>query len=191
MADEENKTPEEGEAKPKSKMMLFIIIGVVVLLASVGGSIMFLGGSGEDEQAEGEGHEEEELEVHYQIAELDTIIVNLSENSSFLKVKMLIEYDPNLAMGAMGGAGGGHGGGAAGGGGEPAGRGGMPGVMGEREPMIKDAIIRVLSSKTAAEVLSPEGKDDLKEELIEAINDATGLDEGPVVNIYFVEFIIQ
>ena len=63
--------------------------------------------------------------------------------------------------------------------------------MQAREPMMRDAVIRVLSSKKAVDVLSPEGKEKLKEELVEAINEAIGLEEGPVVNVYFTEFIIQ
>ena len=57
--------------------------------------------------------------------------------------------------------------------------------------MINDAIIRVLSSKTTEAVLSPDGKEQLKEELVEAINDASGLDEAAVANVYFTDFIIQ
>jgi flagellar protein FliL len=57
--------------------------------------------------------------------------------------------------------------------------------------MIKGAIIAVLSSKKASELLTRTGKETLKDELIEAINEALGLDESPVVNIYFKEFIIQ
>ena len=61
----------------------------------------------------------------------------------------------------------------------------------ERLPMIKDAVIKVLSSKKAEEVLSADGKEHLKEELIEAINEAIGLEEGPVTGIYFEDFIVQ
>ncbi len=64
-------------------------------------------------------------------------------------------------------------------------------MMAGREPMIRDAIIRVLSSKTTDDLLNTEGKERLKEELIEAINEAIALDEGPAVGVYFTEFIIQ
>ncbi|RMG40301.1 MAG: flagellar basal body protein FliL [Candidatus Dadabacteria bacterium] len=191
MADEEKTEQAEGEegAKPKSKKKLFIIIGAVVLLLVGGGvAFAFIGGGSSGEEGEDEQVEEHQ-EKHYETVEFDTFIVNLSANSSFLKVKLILEYDPELVMGGEG-EGGGHayGGGASGGG---EGEGGLPGVLGEKEPQIRDAVIRVLSSKTAEEVLTQEGKEALKEELIEAINEATGLDEGPVVNIYFAEFIIQ
>jgi len=190
---EEEKDNEEGaedqeEEPKKSKKMLFIVIGlIVVLLAGIGvGSFMFLGGG----DAEG-GHEadSEDEHTHYATFELDPIIVNLSESTSFLKLTMVVEYDPEIL--ALADTGHGHGGGGGGGGEEEVPVGGFPGSLSERQPMIKDALIRVMSSKTAEELLSIEGKELLKEELIEAMNDATGLDEGPIVNIYFIDFIIQ
>lgn len=179
----------EAAAKPKGKKKLIIIVAAVLLLVLGGvGGFVFIGGT-KDKDAE-EHHEEEEVK-HYQTFELETFIVNLSENSSFLKVKILVEYDPAILAkaGADGhGGGGGYGGGGSGGEG---GKSGPPAIVSERLPMIKDAVIRVLSSKKAEDVLTVEGKDRLKEELIEALNEATGLDEGPVVGIYFLEFVIQ
>lgn len=192
MAEEEKKeegTEEEGEQK-KGKGKLLLIIGVVIiLLASAGVSSMLLLGGEEPEGGE-HGEEEHEEQVHYETFELDTIIVNLSKSNSFLKVKMLIEFDPTHLHGDDGhGGGGAYGGGGSGGG--DAAPAGLPGVLGEKEPMIRDAIIRVLSSKTAEQILTVEGKEELKEELVEAINEMAGLDEGPVVAVYFMEFIVQ
>lgn len=83
-----------------------------------------------------------------------------------------------------------HGGGGAGGGAKEEGPGTHPHFM-ERQPMIRDAIIHVLASKKVQDVITNEGKERLKEELIEAINESLSLSEDPVVNIYFLEFIIQ
>ncbi|MCB0338379.1 MAG: flagellar basal body-associated FliL family protein [Bdellovibrionales bacterium] len=190
MAEEEEKA-EETEQPKKSKKKLIIIIVVVLLLVGGGAGFALMGGGSE----EGDGHElEVEQEAHYATVEIDSFIVNLNENASFLKVKLLLEYDVDVLekMGGHG-EGGGHGGGGHGGAGAGGGEaeGGLPGVLGEREPMIRDAIIRVLSSKTSEEVLSLEGKSILKEELIDAINEAAGADEALVVNIYFLDFIVQ
>ncbi len=189
----------EGEAKPKSKKKLIIIVAVVLLLAGGGGAFAMMGKAKPANPDEALVEEEpKDEEKHYELIELDHFIVNLSDNASFVKIKMILEYDPEIlakyegshSHGGGGGeeGGGGHGGGGAGGGKEKE---GMPGALGLREPMMFDAIIRVLSSKRAEEVLTPEGKDSLKEELIEAINEAIGLDEGPIVNIYFRDFIVQ
>ena len=193
MAAAEEKKEGEGEGaeapKPKSKKKLIIIIAavLVLVLGGVGAALMLMGG--EEKKPEGEEHKEEEVK-HYATADLGAFIVNLSEQSSFLKVKILVEYDPDLMMvhGAAEG-GGGHGGGGAGGGEKE--EGGLPGAMSAREPMIKDAIIRVISAKSVKELLTPEGKDALKDELVEAINEALALDEGPVIAVYFIEFILQ
>lgn len=193
MSSEETKEGgEETAAKPKSKKKLFIIVGVVVLLLGAGIPVLFLGG-GESEKKDEHATEAEEVK-HYATVALDTFIVNLSANSAFLKVGLILEYDPAVFEAATThgeGGGEGHGGGASGGGGGEGEGAGMPHLMTERQPMIKDAILRILSSKKAEEVLTADGKERLKEELIEGINEAIGLDEEPIVNIYFTEFMVQ
>ncbi|MCS6957950.1 MAG: flagellar basal body-associated protein FliL [Aquificaceae bacterium] len=59
----------------------------------------------------------------------------------------------------------------------------------KRLPIIKDAIIDVISSKTSSFVKTPEGRESLRLELIKRIN--TILFEGGVRNIYFTEFVVQ
>ncbi|QWK13332.1 MAG: flagellar basal body-associated FliL family protein [Aquificota bacterium] len=59
----------------------------------------------------------------------------------------------------------------------------------KRLPIIKDAIIDVISSKTSSFVKTPEGRENLRLELIKRIN--TILFEGGVRNIYFTEFVVQ
>ncbi|MEN3028122.1 MAG: flagellar basal body-associated FliL family protein [Aquificaceae bacterium] len=58
-----------------------------------------------------------------------------------------------------------------------------------RLPIIKDAIIDIISSKTSSFVRTPEGRENLRLELIRRIN--TILFEGGVRNIYFTEFVVQ
>ncbi len=59
----------------------------------------------------------------------------------------------------------------------------------KRMPIIKDAIIDVISSKTSSFVRTPEGRESLRLELIKRIN--TILIEGGLRNIYFTEFVVQ
>ena len=193
-AKKEEAAAEGAEAKPKSKKkLIFIIAGVVVLAGGAGVPMLLMGGDKEAALLEEEHHEEvKRLET----ADLGIFVVNLSDTSAFLKAKIMIEFDAALVekqtageAGAEGG-GGGHGGGAGGGGGE-AKAGGLPPHFMKRESQIKDAIIRVLSSKKADELLTAEGKERLKDELIEGVNEAVGLEEPPVVGVYFTEFIIQ
>ncbi|NDC39409.1 MAG: hypothetical protein EBZ48_15445, partial [Proteobacteria bacterium] len=134
-------------------------------------------------------HEEEHHPKELATLALETVIVNLSESGAFIKIRMSFEYDPEpihkkeeeMAKKGHGG-GGGHG---------KAKEGELSGYFKEREPMLKDALIKVLSSKRSTEVLSLDGKERLKEELVEAANEALALEESPMQGVYFAEFIIQ
>lgn len=186
---EEKKEESHTEAAPKKgkKKLLLILIPVVLLLVG-GGAAFVLLGSGGDEHGE---EEEVEAPRHYATHKLDPFIVNLADSAAYVKVTMVVEYDVEiLAAAAEGGAagGGGHGGGGAGGGdaGPTA-----PPLFSAREPMLRDSVIRILSQKKQADVLSMQGKEILKEELLDALNEASGLEEAPFISIYFLEFIVQ
>jgi flagellar basal body-associated protein FliL len=56
--------------------------------------------------------------------------------------------------------------------------------------VIDDALVTTLSSKGSADLLKPDGKEALKNELIDKVNHALHEDEK-VVNVYFTSFIIQ
>jgi flagellar protein FliL len=56
--------------------------------------------------------------------------------------------------------------------------------------IIQDAVVNTLSSKGSADLLKPDGKDQLKTDLMANVNHALHDDEK-VVNVYFTSFIIQ
>lgn len=189
---EEAEEKKEGEAaaeppKKKSKKLLIIIIVAVLLIGGGAGAFFMMGGKSEEEAVEEPVEEEHAADEHTtEAVELDTFVVNLSENATFLKTTIVLEVNSHLIHGAP--AEGGEGGGGHGGGG---GSSKLPGVLGEKEANIKDRIIKILSSKKAPQLLDPEGKDELKEELADAINQVVELDEELVVNVFFTTFIIQ
>ncbi len=209
-AKEKEKHEEGGEqpaaAKPKSKKkLMFIGLGVVALLAGAGVP-MFLMGGGEEaaEEAHVESEEPAEEAKRMETLDLGVFIVNLSETSSFLKTHIIFEYDAAALerqtmsieghAGAGGGAAGGsgEGGGHAGGGGEgEAAGGGTPHYLAKKENIFRHTVIRILSSKRVEDVLTPDGKDWLSEELVEGLNAAIGLEQPVVSQIYYTEFIIQ
>ncbi len=188
---EKTEEPAEGaEAAPKkSKKKLIIILAVVLLIVGAGVPMFLMGGKKvptEEEQAEQE--EVKKLEV----SDLGQFIVNLSETSAFLKCHIKIEYDVGIIEKQLKeGGGGGHGGGASGGGEGDKKAGALHPHLAARDTQIRDVIIRILSSKTAAEVLTQEGKERLKEELVEGINEASGMEEPPVTSVFFTDFIVQ
>lgn len=61
--------------------------------------------------------------------------------------------------------------------------------MQEKEPIIKDAVIGLISSKTMSDLRGYEAQLVLKEEIISRINAI--LETGRIINVYFTEFIIQ
>jgi flagellar FliL protein len=56
--------------------------------------------------------------------------------------------------------------------------------------VIDDALVTTLSSKSSSDLLKGDGKDTLKNELMDKVNHALH-DEEKVVNVYFTSFIIQ
>lgn len=188
----------EGEApKKKSKKVIFIALGVVLLVAGAGVPMFLMGGTPEEGEVAEHAEEEHHEEKHLETADLGTVVVNLSEATSFLKAHVLVEFDnvvvekqtkkPEGEEAHAEEGGGGHGGG------EKKGEGAapLPEFMAKREIQIKDTLLRVLSSKKAEDVLTTEGKERLKEELIEGLNEAVALEEPPLTAVYFTEFIIQ
>jgi flagellar FliL protein len=174
MAEEkEDKEKKEGEgAGKKSKKKLIIIIAVVLVVLIGGGVGAFLAlGSKPKEGAEGEdgGEGEEETETEEAadgalpgaVVPLDPFIVNLLIKGSFLKTTIQLEFSEPEA----------------------------PHSFEASIPKVRDAIIRILSSKEAKEILSAEGKEKLRGEVREGVNKT--LESEDVVQVYFTEFIIQ
>src|SRR5205085_12228723 len=60
----------------------------------------------------------------------------------------------------------------------------------EHIPAVRDAILTVLSAKSLKELSNPKGREDLKSELVEKINELAE-DEPLVGKIYFTAFATQ
>jgi flagellar FliL protein len=88
-------------------------------------------------------------------------VLNLSERGRFLKVTMQFELT-SAANQAL---------------------------VAEKTPQLRDAIITLVSSKSVEAVSSPEGKFQLKDELLLRANQAMGKDVFK--NLYFTEFVMQ
>ena len=95
---------------------------------------------------------------------LKTFTVNLSVPGKYLKVDMELELDDPKKVEAI-----------------------------EKDiPRLRDAIIRLLSRKTAEDLLTGEGKDTLTDEIIHVSNITLGHGgKPPVIGVYFTEFIVQ
>jgi len=176
------KKPEDGDAavekKPKGNMVLIIVIALLVVLLIGGGAAAFLLLGSHDEAAAATTTTQQDAKTekkkssskkstdHLSVGPMYPMaqfVVNLLSESGnrFLKVVIDLELsDPKL---------------------QP--------EMDRKKSLIRDIIIRTFSSKTFEEISTLKGKDKLKEEVLDKINE--NLSDGQVKNIYFTDFVVQ
>lgn len=178
MAKEE--TPAEGEApKKKGKLLIIILALVGVIVLAGGGLAAWLLMSAPDKSKKAKEHGDEEGDAHggeeggeeegdgkppvYE--KLEQFTVNLADQESYLQTEIqLLVADSSVQE-----------------------------KIKARMPEVRDAMIRLLSSKTAEELSMPEGKDKLAEEIQEEINAVLGIKKKSkgVKKVLFGAFIIQ
>jgi len=165
MAKETAKLKEgEEEAKgqpepPKKKGKLLIIIIAAVVLLAGAGGAYFFL-TGKSTQ---QGKSSTPKESHGVNFALEPFVVNLMDQSGtkYLKVSVQLELsDAKLTEQAK-----------------------------NRTPQIRDAIITLLTNKTSDELITPEGKLLLKDEIKQRANQILG--EGAVTNVYLTDFVMQ
>lgn len=165
----ENDDSQEQEEKKRKKpsVSLFQIIIIVLLLAvlGLGGFIAWKLINLEIPAAASDQQQLEEPAVAGPgiLIDMDNITINLAdeEESRFLRVKMKLEVKDEESRTKVN----------------------------TYNAQIKDLIITTLSSKTFDDVRTPQGKYNLKEELIYRINSFVG--EEPVKNMFFSDFVAQ
>ncbi len=152
---------QEKKGGGKKKLLFLIIIGLVLLGGIGGGAYFFLFAKSPPPEEEAPPKPKEPAVGPF--LQLDPFIVNLADPTGqrYLRVKITLEFYNNEVYNQAN----------------------------ERIPQINDAIIMVLSSKTVEEVLSPEGKMELRMELLRKLNDLLG--PHSVKNIYFTQFVVQ
>ncbi len=176
------KKPEDGDVavEKKSKgntVLIIIIVLLVVLLVGGGAAAFFLLGGSHDESTVANAdtsHQDVKTEKKKTKRSTDHLVIGpmypmaqfvvnlLSESGNrFLKVSIDLELsDAKL---------------------QP--------EMDHKKSLIRDIIIRTFSSKTFEEISTLKGKDKLKEEVLDKINE--NLSDGQVKNIYFTDFVVQ
>ncbi len=155
---------EERKAKRKIKFGIPPFIMYLAVILAIG-ALGYWGYKG----FFGESKKKEEVEVAKVAAKKGilipgySLVVNLADVNvpRFLKVSLTFEVDRGITVAEIQ----------------------------EKEPLLKDAVIGLLSSKTMSEIRGYEAQYILKEELISRLNAI--LETGRIINIYFTEFIIQ
>ncbi len=160
----EEETEEDQAAEKGGKGKLKLVIIAVVVLALLGGGGFFAYSKFLGKEAESKVVPEKEHDLNAEqpaLFPLAPFVVNLADRGRFLKVTMKFEItDVKYEE-----------------------------LIKERTPHLRDAVITLLSSKTAESVSTPEGKFQLKDELLMRANAAVGKDVFK--NIYFTDFVMQ
>lgn len=192
MSDEAEKPAEGAEAPKKKSKLIPMIASVVVLLAGATAALWYLGVgpfAGESRHAEataavedghgGGGEHGEEAEEghgggggdhgggggdgHAGILALEPFIANLADDSGRRYLKATFQVD-------FGGT-------------------EVPAAMNARLPQTRDLLLTLFTSKTFDDIRTPEGKQQLREEIIARVNQV--LDRDLAKAVYFTEFIVQ
>ncbi len=187
MADEKTQE-EEPKKKGKGKLIIIVLAVVVLVVAGVAVKMFVLGGK--KEEVKGEKKKVEHQKKQEQETEEDTedygeamdesglepvvvgpMIANLADEGGdrYLKVKIVLLEAKKKAK-------------------EAKKEEESTGISLE-DAIIKDVILNTISSKTSDDLLSISGKEELKNEIITAINKA--VHKRLVRKIFFTEFIIQ
>ncbi len=155
-----------AEAKPKKGKKMILIIAVVALLAGGGGGAWFFM---KPKPKGKEAHAEKAAEhtAPPTFVDLDTFTVNLQPQSEgvFLQTTLVAKLKEPAAGDAIK----------------------------ARMPEIKDRVLMLLSSKSAADVSSPKGKQQLSKEVTSQIKLAVGDKKHAeqVQGVLFTSFVIQ
>ncbi len=182
MAEEESTEQEAAPAK-KSNMLMIIIIVMLIIIILIGAivAILFMGGDDESEQvsnkqtieraeprkarsSSGSTYESSrklsDIGILYP---LDTFTVNLKSDAGrrYLKVTMSLELEgEELSL-----------------------------ELDAKSPVIRDRVIRILTSKSLEEISSKQGKQKVSMQVMDTLNSM--ISDGEIRGIYFTEFVIQ
>ncbi len=177
MADDKNQE-DAPKKKGKGKLLIIIIAVVVLVVAGVAVKMFVLGGKKQppakkqtQQAQQTETQEEPVSEQNLEPVVVGPIIVNLADagGDRYLKLKLVLLEAKKKAQEAK--------------------KEETKTGMSLEDAVIRNAIIITTSAKTSDDLLSVSGKDELKNELITAINKA--LHRNLVRKIFFTEFIIQ
>jgi len=167
MTDEQDSKVAEGCAEPKkkSKLGLLLVLGTVFLL-SAGGFYAYTAIWAPEPQTGGEksGVKPEQLtEAVGEMFTLEPFVVNLSDpqGKRYLKLTVSMELESKEAVGKAT----------------------------KLVPKLRDMVIILLTSLTFEEVMTPEGKMQIRDELLARFNQILRPDR--VRNIYFTDFVVQ
>jgi flagellar FliL protein len=159
MAEETKTEEQEKEVKKVSKKKLLLFLVIGLVIVVLAGSVIAVFSTFKG----GKGKEKERSPKETVIYSMEPIVVNLFDPTGkrYIQIRLALELKDKK----------------------------MEEEIKINEPKIKDVIISTLSTKTPEDVLQPEAKDLIKNELLQKINSALG--EEAISNIYITQYIVE
>lgn len=156
-----DKADKKEEAAGGKKKPPMIVLMAVFAVAVLGGAFLMV----HTASARAKGKAEVKKVEKGPVLTLDEFLVNLSDPGSdhFLKVTVGLELDKV--------------------------KGKTPESLKEQAPLIRDAVLTALSSKTRDDLASLKGREKLKAEIKSGVNESLG--EEDVHGVYFTNFVTQ
>ncbi len=163
MADEKDEVQEGAPvAQGKGNKMLIIIIVAVTLVLAIGGGLAYTLMGSKSEDTEADAKKVEEKKESVIFA-LDPFVLNLADHGRYLKVSIQFEITDES----------------------------MHEFVKTKTPQLRDTIITLVSSKSLNSISSPEGKFQLKDEVLFRANQILGMEKDIFKNLFFTEFVMQ
>lgn len=161
MAEEKDDLQEEVPRAPKKGGKTLIII--IAAAALVLGAGGFVGYKLMAGKTGGEEKVAAVKEEKTSMIALDPFVLNLADHGRYLKVTIQFEISDESLLE----------------------------MVKSKTPQLRDTIITLVSSKTLGSISSPEGKFQLKDEVLFRANQVMGTEKDIFRNLYFTEFVMQ
>jgi flagellar FliL protein len=114
-------------------------------------------------KGDGGGEEQKIEKAVARVFALDPFVLNLADQGRYLKMTVQFELSDKSMMQSVQ----------------------------TRTPQLRDTIITLVSSKSLSSISSPEGKFQLKDEVLFRANQIMGMEKDIFKNLYFTEFVMQ
>ena len=162
MVEDREEIQEEQPEAPKKKGSKAILI-IVVAASIVLGAGGFVGYKLLAGKHGDTVSEDKGMNERTSIIALDPFVLNLADRGRYLKVAIQFEVTD----------------------------GSLQETVRAKTPQLRDTIITLVSSKSINSISSPEGKFQLKDEVLFRANQIMGMEKDVFKNLYFTEFVMQ
>ncbi len=149
----------------KKRLLIFLLIGFLIIGIAGSGVFLILGKKGEEPEGEGSPKKEKKVRKSKDtiFIVMDPVIVNLMDPTGkrYFQVRISLEVPTKKEEDELK----------------------------KKEPLIRDRILTILSSKTVEEVIAPDAKDKIKEQILKKLNEELG--EDMILGVYITQYVVE